>query len=131
MGHDASMDLGGSLNLTIDNNSTRYKEEIRSGLFASRSVTFGSTGSRSVDGVTSATERYYASRGLIDTTLNGRNIDITHLHLKEWIDCIRNGGEPSANIQKAFEEGVTCIMAHKSYVEKRRVEWDPIKRRIV
>ncbi len=29
----------------------------------------------------------------------------------------------SANIEKAFEEGITVQMAHKSYVEKCRVEW--------
>jgi len=84
-----------------------------------------------VDAVSSATSRYYASRGLTTTNINGRQIDVTHLHIKEWIDCIRNGGIPSANIDRAFEEGVTCLMAHKSYIEKRRVEWDPINRKII
>ena len=51
--------------------------------------------------------------------------------VKEWIDCIRNGRTPSANIERAFEEGVTILMAHKSYIEKRRVEWDPVGRKIV
>ena len=53
------------------------------------------------------------------------------LHIKEWIDCIRNGGTPSANIERAFEEGMTIMMAHRSYVEKRRTEWDPVNRKIV
>ncbi|GAG52843.1 unnamed protein product, partial [marine sediment metagenome] len=44
---------------------------------------------------------------------------------------IRNGGQTSANIERTFEEGVACVMASKSYLEKRRVEWDPINRRIV
>ena len=58
-------------------------------------------------------------------------VDVTYLHIKEWIDCIRNGETPSGNIERAFEEGVTTLMAHKSYVEKRRVEWDPVNRKIV
>jgi predicted dehydrogenase len=129
MGHDGSMDVGGSVTLSIDNNSTQYKEQLSQGQFKTRTVSLGSDAG--IDATTSATEMYYASRGLINTRVDGRNFDITHLHIKEWLECIRNGGEPSANIEKAYEEGVTCIMAQISYVEKRRVEWDPIKKKIV
>ncbi|MGV8094581.1 MAG: hypothetical protein AB2L24_22230 [Mangrovibacterium sp.] len=90
-----------------------------------------SQGSGTIDAVTSATEKYYSSRGLTSTVINGRNVDVTHLHLKEWINCIRNRGTPSSDIEKAFEEGITILMAHKSYIEKRRVEWDPVKRKII
>ncbi len=131
MGHDASMELGSSVNITIDRNSTRYKRQIGEGLIDTSVPVVTLSSSGKVDAVTSATERYYASRGLMSTTIGGRQVDITHLHLKEWLSCIRKGGVPSTNIEMAFEEGVTCIMAHKSYVEKRRVEWDPVKRRIV
>jgi hypothetical protein len=72
-----------------------------------------------------------ASRGLIYTYRDGRRVDITHLHIKEWLDCIRNGGTPSSHIEKGFEEAVTCQMITKAYRERRRVEWDPVKRRIV
>lgn len=128
MGHDASMEIGGSLSLTIDNNSTRYKDKIDKGIIDTSNPMLFSDG---VDAVSSATEKYYASRGLTDTVVNGNRVSITHLHIKEWIDCIRNGNTPSANIEMAFEEGVAVLMAHKSYMEKRRVEWDPVKRRIV
>jgi len=63
--------------------------------------------------------------------MNGHQIDTTYLHIREWLDCIRNGGVTSANIERAFEEGMTCVMATKSYTEKRRVEWDPINRKII
>lgn len=132
MGHDATMELGNTITLTADGNSTRYKKQIESGLIdPSVPMVTLSPNSGKVDAVSSATEKYYASRGLISTTINGHEVDITYLHIKEWIDCIRNGGTPSANIEMAFEEGVTCLMAHKSYVEKRRVEWDGINKRIV
>ena len=132
-GHDASMELGGSLSITADRDSTQYREQLDQGIIDSSgpmiSINPGSGGD--VDAITSATEKYYASRGLTTTYINGRNVDVTHLHIKEWVDAIRNGGQTSANIERAFEEGVACVMANKSYLEKRRVEWDPVNRRIV
>jgi hypothetical protein len=127
------MELGGSLSITADWDSTQYREQLDQGIIDSSgpmiSINPGSGGD--VDAITSATEKYYASRGLTTTYINGRNVDVTHLHIKEWIDAIRNGGQTSANIERAFEEGVACVMANKSYLEKRRVEWDPVNRRIV
>jgi predicted dehydrogenase len=132
-GHDASMDLGGSLSITADWDSTKYRKQLDQGMIDVSipmiNISPGSGGS--VDAITSATEKYYASRGLTTTNIDGREVDVTHLHMKEWIDCIRYGGETSANIERAFEEGVTCVMANKSYLEKRRVEWDPVNRRIL
>jgi predicted dehydrogenase len=133
-GHDASMELpGGSLSITADGDSTRYAEQLEKGIIDTDgpmiSISPGSGGG--VDAITSATEKYYASRGLTTTSIGGRRVDVTHLHLKEWLDCIRNGGQTSANIEMAFQEGITCMMAHKAYVEKRRVEWDPVNRKIV
>jgi hypothetical protein len=51
--------------------------------------------------------------------------------LKDWLDCIRDGGTPSCSIDKGFEVTIACHMATKSYREKRRVEWDPVLKRIV
>ena len=132
MGHDASMELGGSMSITADNNSTKYAQKIKDGIIETQNpmITVNS-GSGKIDAVTSATEKYYSSRGLTSTVINGIVVDVTHLHIKEWIDCIRNGGQTSANIERAFEEGMTILMAQKSYVEKRRVEWDPVNRKIV
>jgi predicted dehydrogenase len=132
MGHDASMEIGSAISITADSDSTRYKKQIESGLIDPTvpMVSFNPN-SGSIDAVTSATEKYYAARGLTTTTINGIQVDVTYLHIKEWIDCIRNGKTPSADIEKAFEEGVACLMAHKSYVEKRRTEWDPVNRKII
>ncbi len=132
MGHDASMEIGSAISITADGDSTRYAKQIQSGLIDPTvpMVSFNPN-KGSIDAVTSATEKYYAARGLTTTTINGVVVDVTYLHIKNWIDCIRNGNTPKADIEKAFEEGVACLMAHKSYVEKRRTEWDPVKRRIV
>ena len=132
MGHDAWMELGDTLSVTADQDSTRFKEKINDGIINTSMPMFSfRPGSKDIDAVTSATAKYYASRGLIYTYVGGKRVNISHLHLKEWLDCIRFGGEVSADIEKAFEEGITCQMAHKSYLEKRRVEWDPAKKKII
>lgn len=132
MGDDASMELGNNAVITADRNSKRYAEGIKSGLIdpGSPMISFNPEAGQ-IDAVSSASEKYYASRGLTTTTINGRKVDVTHLHLREWLDCIRNGGTTSVNIDMAFIEGVTCLMAHKSYVEKRPVQWDEVNRKIV
>lgn len=132
MGHDASMELGGTIRVMADNDSTRYKANIDNGLIdTSVPLISLSPGTGNIDAISSATAKYYASRGLTSASINGRQVDITHLHLKEWISCIRNGGIPSANIERAFEEGITCLMAHRSYLENRKVRWDPVNRIII
>jgi hypothetical protein len=65
------------------------------------------------------------------TYIDGEMLDVTHLHIKEWLDCIRNGGVPSCNIQQGFEETITFRMANISYLEQRMVRWDPVQKIIV
>ncbi len=132
MGHDASMELGNTISITPDSNSTRYKDQIAKGILDPDVPMISlNPNSGRIDAVTSPTEKYYAARGLTTTNINGRQVDITHLHIKDWIDCIRNGGTPSANIERAFEEGMTIMMAQRSYLEHRRTEWDPVNKKIV
>jgi len=132
MGHDASMELGNNAIVTADRNSTRYTEAIKSGLIdpGSPIISFNPNAGQ-MDAVTSASEKYYAARGLTTTLIDGQLVDVTHLHVREWLNCIRNGGIPSANIDMGYQEGIACIMAHRSYVEKRFMEWDDENRKIV
>ncbi len=132
MGHDASMELGNNIKITIDRNSTRFQKGIKSGVIdtTSPAVSFNPNLGR-VDAVTSASEKYYADRGLTSTTINGLPIDVTHLHLREWLTCIRENKTPSCNVDMAYQEGVTCLMAHKSYLEKRQVFWDDKNKKII
>jgi len=120
------------LTVTADYGSTRYKEKILNKIINTSMPMFSyRPGAKGIDAVTSATERYFASRGLMYTYREGRRFDATHLHIKEWVDCIRNGGQPSCNIDRGFEEAMTCHMATRSYLEGRKVKWDPVKKRIV
>lgn len=132
MGHDASMELGNNIKINVDRNSTQYKKGIESGLIETDSpmLTFNPNAGQ-IDAITSASEKYYADRGLTNTVINGRQVDVTHLHLREWLNCIRENKIPSANIDVAYEEGVACLMAHRSYLEKRQVFWDAENKKIV
>lgn len=133
-GKDASMEIGGSFSIFPDANSTKYANLLKEGIVDTSFPMLTNRGASergAVDAITSATKQYYSSRGLTTTNIQGRKWDTTHLHMKEWIDAIRNGSkETSGNIDRAFEEGITLSMADISYREKCRVEWDPVKRKI-
>jgi len=133
-GKDASMETGSSFSIFPDANSKKYKDLLEAGIVDPDYPMIDSnnvSGGKGVDAVTSATQKYYSSRGLISTNIQGRKWNLTHLHMKEWIDAIRNGSQKtSVNIDRAFEEGITLSMADISYREKCRVEWDPVTGRI-
>jgi len=132
MGHDATMDVGERLKVTPDAASTRYAEMLEEGLLGTdRPMLTYQSGFKGVDAVTTATEEYFASRGLLFTYRGGKRVSTYYLHLREWLNCIRYGGTPSCNIDRGIEEAIACHMATKSYLEGRRVYWDPAQRRIV
>jgi predicted dehydrogenase len=132
MGHDASMRVSGALSVTADGESTRYQQKIEDGVIdTSRPMFTYRPGFKGIDAITSATAEYFASRGLLYTYRGGRRVSSYHLLIGEWLDVIRNGGETSCNIERGFEEAITCHMATRSFHENRKVEWDPVERRIV
>jgi hypothetical protein len=89
------------------------------------------SGFKGVDAVTTPTQEYFASRGLLFTYRGGKRVSTYYLHLREWLNAIRYGGETSCNIDRGIEEAITCHMATKSYLEGRRVYWNPLQRKIV
>lgn len=132
MGHDATMVVGDRVEVRIEYESTRFREKIDEKLIDTSEPLISYTpGSKGIDAVTSATERYFAQKGLLYTYRGGKRVDTTHLHVQDWINCIRSGGTPKCDINLGFEEGITCHMATRSYLEGRKVTWDPKKRRIV
>ncbi len=132
MGHDGSMELGNSLQIYACQESTRYREQIENGLIQPDLPIYTYIpGSKNVDGVTTPTEQYFADRGLLFTYRGGRRVDTTHLHIAEWIESIREGKQPSCDIDQAFEEGITAAMATISYREDRKVFWDRDNEQVV
>lgn len=133
MGHDGYMELGETLVVYADPRSTRYAEKISNGIIEpDKPIYTYVPGQEGVDAVTSATEKYFAARGLLYTYRGGKPVDTTHLHLMEWLNHIRlnNGTQPSCNIDQAFEEAMSAHMGTIAYKEGRRVFWDKDKEEI-
>ena len=132
MGHDATMEVGNGVTVIAEGQSTRYENLIDEQVIdpGGPLLTYR-PGFRGIDAVTTATEQYFASRGLLFTYRGGRRLDPTHLHVKEWVDVIRYGGTTSCNVDRAFEEAMTCHMATESYLRSRKVTWDPVTKTIV
>lgn len=132
MGHDAYMDLGQTMQIYADPNSTKYEEKINKGIIKPDLPIYSYVpGQKGVDAVTSATEQYFAGRGLLYTYRGGKRVDTTHLHIAEWLHGIRTGKQPSCNIDRGFEEAITALMSTLSYQENRKVYWDEENEKIV
>lgn len=132
MGHDGTMELGNSMTIYPDPRSTRYADWLENGL-VSEDVPLYSYNPRAkgLDGVTSATAKYFADKGLLFTYRDGKRVDSTHLHIREWLSCIRNGGKPSCSIEEGFQEAIAAHMGTLSLKTGRRVEWNPTAKKIV
>lgn len=125
MGRDASLELGRILSVWVDKKSIKYKSRIEAGIIdPSAPFVNYMREQQGVDAISSATAKYYADRGLESTYRSGRQLSTTRLHLAEWLDCIRNNGKTSCNIDRGFEVAVAAHMATRSYLEGRKVMWD-------
>lgn len=134
VGNDAWMKLGFNITIFPDKNSEKYKEKIKQGLIEPDSPLLSfipGENKNAVQAVTSASKKIYASSGLVSTYRNGKEVDVTYLHLREWFEGIRKGIVVSGTFQTAFEDAIACHMATKSYLEKRRVEWDTVDQKVI
>ncbi len=131
-GNDGFMELDQDLVVYADRDSIKYKEAIDDGVIPTeRPMVTHIPGESDIDAITSATQQYFASRGLLFTYRGGRQVDTAHLHIKEWIDAIRNGSEVSCGIQEGVEEAITAHMGTVSYRKGQKVFWDADKKQIV
>jgi predicted dehydrogenase len=132
MGHDGAMEVSNAITVYADRNSTRYREKINDGIIdPSLPILSYVPGKKNIDAVTSATEQYFAGRGLLYTYRGGKRVDTTHLHVREWLNAIRTGEKTSCNIDRGFEEAISAHMGTIAYREGRRVRWDREEERII
>ncbi len=132
MGSDASMVVGNDLSVIANADSPQFKDKIENGLIDPEIPIYTYPKQlQNIDGITSASEKYYAQRGLVDTLVGGKNLDITYLHMKEWIEVIQNGGTTGCDIDRAYEDMVSVLMVHNSYVKNKPLEWDSVNRKII
>lgn len=120
LGSEASMDVDRSIMLYKDSYSKRFNDlKIKSS-----DPMYYYAPNADVDAVSSATSIAYMKGGYGPTFIDGKVIDATFLHIKEWVDAIRGHGETSCNIDVGFEEAVTFNMANIAYRHKKLVRWD-------
>lgn len=132
MGHDASIEIKDGLSVRIEPNSTRFKEKIEKGAINPFKPIYNYIpGKNKIDGIATPTEQYFAQRGLLYTYRDGKRVDTTFLHIKDWIDSIRSNTQPNCNIDKGFEEAITAHMGAISYRENRKIYWDSDRKIIV
>ena len=132
MGNDAVMELGGDVVIYVEPGSKRYAKYVDAGKIKPELPFVNwQPGSSQIDAMTSPTQKYFASRGLMYTMQNGKLTDTTFLHIKEWIDCIRYKAVPSCNIDQGFQEAITAHMSEISYKENRVVKWDAEKEKVI
>ncbi|MCO6493247.1 MAG: Gfo/Idh/MocA family oxidoreductase [Phaeodactylibacter sp.] len=132
MGHDGTMELGNTLTIYADPGSTRYLDMIESNLIQPEVPIYSyNPEAEEVDAITSATAKYFADKGLLWTYRDGKRVDSSLLHLKEWLAAIRNGTPVSCGIKEGFEEAMTAHMGGLAWKLGRRIEWDPVREEII
>ncbi len=125
MGHDGTMELGNRLTIWPDGGSTRYAEMLEAGKMNPGSPIYQyNPGANSPDAVSSATSQYFADKGLMWTYIDGKRVDSTFLHMREWLSAIKNGGKVSCGIKEGFEEAISAHMAGLSWKLGKRIQWD-------
>ncbi|MEM1257962.1 MAG: Gfo/Idh/MocA family oxidoreductase [Bacteroidota bacterium] len=125
MGHDGTMELGNRLTIWPDGGSTRYAAMLEAGKMSPGVPIYQyNPGSNSPDAVSSATSQYFADKGLMWTYIDGKRVDSTFLHMREWLSAIKNGSAISCGIKEGFEEAIAAHMAGLSWKLGKRIEWD-------
>jgi predicted dehydrogenase len=132
MGHDATLELGAQLTVYPDPQSTRYKDMLEAEIVHTGTPMYAyNPAAKGVDAVTGATAKYFADKGLLFTYRDGKRVDSTFLHMREWLSAIRNGHGVSCGIEEGFQEAMSAHMSTIAYRTGKRVDWDRAERKIV
>ncbi|MDR1938228.1 MAG: Gfo/Idh/MocA family oxidoreductase [Tannerellaceae bacterium] len=121
MGSEATIDIDNAILMYKDEESERYQDLNPEP--EDKPMYYYSPAS-DVDAISSATSRAYIKGGYGPTFIDGKVIESTFLHLKEWIDAIRGKGETSGHIDTGFEEAVTFNLINLAYTYGKPVRWD-------
>ncbi len=127
LGSEVTMDIDNAIMMYKDTYSQRFKD-----LKASDDEPmYYYAATSEVDAISSATAKTYLKGGYGPTYIDGKVIDATFLHLKEWVDAIRGQGTTSCGIDVGFEEAVTFCLANVAYEHKRPVRWDKVNEKVI
>ena len=127
MGSDATMDVTNGVDVYADRQSHKYKNWLDSGKVRPDEpmISFRNVAGKGIEAITAATAQWTVAKGLLYTYRGGRLVDITHLHVKDWIDHIRdNNTKTMCDIDDGFQEAITAHMASYSYLNGTKINWD-------
>ena len=111
MGKDAALDLNESgVRLFAEQESTKYREKVNDLRKASPAWDFA----------THPIELYRPEASFEESS-----------HVHDWLRGIKDGTGTRSNIDTAWEEVVTVLMAFESFRQGRKVTWDPESQEIV
>ncbi len=127
LGSDATLDIDSAVRMTKDRYSNMYKDT----KVNADEYLYYYEPDADIDAISTATSRTYFRGGYGPTYIDGKILDVTFLHVKEWIDAIRGHGKPSCDIDKGFQESVTFNLANLAYKHKRPVTWDRVNERAI
>ncbi|WP_273272516.1 Gfo/Idh/MocA family protein [Maribacter polysiphoniae] len=127
LGSAGTVDVDRAILMYKDNHTDRYKDII---LDPSDPFYYYAPDD-DVDAISSATSQVYMKGGYGPTTIDGKTVEATLLHLKEWVDAIRGQGKPSCDIEAGFEEAVTFNLANLAYEHKKVVTWDKVNEKAI
>jgi predicted dehydrogenase len=120
MGSEATMDLSRGVQVYPDRESPRYQEKIKSGEIQPDRPLISS------GGAAAPTESFLSS-----TTASGESVDVTYLHLKNWVQSMRSNQPAACNEDVGWREAITTHMAVLSYKWGCRVRWDSQKQKVL
>jgi predicted dehydrogenase len=122
LGSEGTIDVDRAILMYKDRNSERYKDI----MIDPSDPLYYYDPKNYLDALTSASTKIYMKGGYGPTFIDGKVIDATLLHLKEWVDAIRGHGRTSCGIDEGFEEAVTFNLANLAYEHGKTVRWDKV-----
>ncbi len=134
LGSEATMDLTDGVDVFADPRSKRYADWLKSGKVRpdEAMLSYRNVAGKGVEAITAATAQWTVAKGLLYTYRGGRMVSTSYLHLKNWIDHIRdNNTDTICNIDDGFQEAITAHMATYSYLKGTRVRWDAENERVL
>jgi predicted dehydrogenase len=70
-------------------------------------------------------------RGAKPVTVMGPNYDFTLDHVKNFLDCCKTRKRPNCDVLAGARSAQASHLGNISYVEKRRIDFDPIREEIL
>ena len=76
-------------------------------------------------------EFYSNERGALPVVVQAHGPDITRNHVDNFLDCIRSRKRPNGDVMIGNRSVQAAHLAHRAYLERRRVEFDPVREQVL